>query len=92
MLEFNIRFSRYKNGTRLISGVSRAGMTDFNGAVQAAKLILKGMEQADPKAEFQIAEIKCTSYSLGCEVCEDGWETEEDREAQRVEAARDHQS
>ena len=57
MVEFSVRFTRYKDGLRIISGPTVVHADDFNGAVTNANLILQGMRRADGNTDFEIASI-----------------------------------
>ena len=60
MREFNVRFTKYANGERIVSGPTFLHADDFDGAVHDANLILQGMRRTDGNTDFEVAEITST--------------------------------
>ncbi len=64
MREFNVRFTKYANSERIVSGPTFLHANDFDGAVHDANLILQGMRRGDTNnTDFEIASIE--SNGLG---------------------------
>ena len=71
---FEIRLTRYKGGERRQSGVYQVQATDFEHAVERANDFVRGAREADPSAEFGIADIH--AGGLGGETCPFQWKTQ----------------
>ena len=82
---FEIRLTRYKSGERRQSGIYHVQAADFEHAVGRAHDFVRGAREADPDAEFAIADIHASG--LGGETCPFQWQTQVELDSKGADTA-----